>query len=160
MKITNDKGKLFGIINVIDLLIILLAVLIVFVGYKFLSSKVTEPSEQKKQLITVEIIKKRESFCKNIKVGDAATEVVNNAPLGIVKDVSYKPCEEYVVSQVDGKVKKVNVPERFDAKVVIEISADEDIQVGKLLSLRTKSFVGSGYVLSVKDSKESWYKGA
>ncbi|MBR4949978.1 MAG: hypothetical protein IKZ25_04290, partial [Clostridia bacterium] len=78
-------------------------------------------------------------------------EVVNNVPIGVIKDISYSPAVEYVVSENDGEVKKVTVPERFDAKVVVEVSADEKVELGKLLSLRTKNFVGSGYVLSVED---------
>ncbi len=152
MKIINEKGKLFGIINLIDLLIILAAALIIVFGYMFLNSSVNEPVEQKKQLVTVEITRRRESFCQNIKAGDVAIEVVNNVPIGVVKGVSYEPSVEHFVSDKDGSIKKITVPERFDAKVIVEVSADEEIEVGKLLSLRTKSFVGSGYVLSVEET--------
>ena len=151
MKVTDSKGRLFGIINVVDLLIILLAAGVVVVGYKFLNAKVVEPAEQKTQLVTMEITKKRESFCKSIKIGDEAIEKVNNVPYGIVKAVSYKPAEEYVVSEIDGTAKKVPVPERFDATVVLEVPVTESVQVGKLLSLKAKHFTGSGYVLAVED---------
>ncbi len=155
MKMTDNKGRLFGIINVVDLLIILVAAAIVVVGYKFLSTAVTEPAEQKTQLVTMEIVKKRESFCQSIKIGDEVIEKVNNVPYGIVKAVSYKPAEEYSVSQVDGTVKLVQVPERFDATVVLEVPVTESVQVGKLLSLKAKHFTGSGYVLAVEDVEEA-----
>lgn len=151
MKITDDKGRLFGIINVVDLLIILLVVVIAVVGYKFLNNTVTEPAEQRTQLVTMEITNKRESFCKNIKIGDEAIEKVNNVPFGIVKAVSYKPAEETVASKVDGTINKVSIPERFDATVVLEVPVTANVQVGKLLSLKAKNFTGSGYVLAVED---------
>ncbi|MEG2857417.1 MAG: DUF4330 domain-containing protein, partial [Clostridia bacterium] len=41
MKVVNEKGKLFGIINPVDLLIVIALVLVVFaVGYKFLAKPV------------------------------------------------------------------------------------------------------------------------
>lgn len=155
MKMTNKKGKLFGIINIVDLLIILGVVLVIFIGYLFLNNKVDDSTEQVSQIITMEITRKRESFCQNIKIGEEAIEVVNNVPIGRIKSVSYKPCEETVVSQIDGTVKKVKVPERFDAKVVVEVTSAEKLQVGKLLSLRTKSFVGNGYIISVSEPEKN-----
>lgn len=151
MKMTNEKGKLFGIINIVDLLIILAVVSVVFIGYLFLNNKVAEPNDKTRQVITMEITKKRESFCQNIKIGEEAIEVVNNVPIGKIKSVSYKPSEETVVSKDDGTVKKVKVPERFDAKVVVEVTSTEKLQVGKLLSLRTKSFLGNGYIISISE---------
>lgn len=152
MKITDNKGRLFGLINVVDLLILLVVAVIVLVGYKILNTKIAEPAEQATKLVTMEITKKRESFCKNIKIGDEVIEKVNNTALGVVKAVSYKPAEEIVVSQTDGAVKRVEVPERFDATVVLEVPAEGNVQVGKLLSVKAKHFAGSGYVLAVEET--------
>ena len=154
MKMTDNKGRLFGLINVVDLLILLIVAGIAIVGYQFLNSGIAAPAEQKTQLVTMEITKKRESFCKSIKIGDEVIEKVNNVPYGIVKAVSYKPAEETVASELDGKVKKVSVPERFDATIVLEVPVQESVQVGKLLSLKAKHFTGSGYVLAVEAVEE------
>lgn len=154
MKLIDGKGKLFGIINIVDLLIIVFAVVVIAVGYKLLNAKIEPPAEEM-QTVTMEITKKRESFCKNIKIGDEVIEKVNNVPFGTVKAVSYKPAKEYTVSQIDGSVQNVDVPERFDATVVLEVPAKESVQVGTLLSLKAKHFTGSGYVLSVDTVEEA-----
>lgn len=154
MRLIDEKGKLFGIINIVDLLILVFAFVVIAVGYKVLNAKI-EPPAEKMQTVTMEITKKRESFCKSIKIGDEVIEKVNNVPYGVVKAVSYKPAKEYTVSQIDGQVKQVDVPERFDATVVLEVPATESVQVGKLLSLKAKHFSGSGYVLAVDVDEEA-----
>ena len=43
MKLINEKGKLFGVINVVDLLVLLAAIAVVIgVGYKLFAPQITE----------------------------------------------------------------------------------------------------------------------
>ena len=43
MKIINEKGKLFGLINIVDLIVLLLVIAVIgVVGTKLMGSKVTD----------------------------------------------------------------------------------------------------------------------
>ena len=57
---------------------------------------------------------------------------------------------ETVVSEADGTAKIVEVPERYDIYVKFETSGNASAEVGKLVTVYTKSFKASGYVVNIE----------
>ena len=56
MKIINEKGKLFGIINVVDLLVLVAAIAVVAgVGYKLFAKQIKEARLRRYLLPTTQI---------------------------------------------------------------------------------------------------------
>ena len=71
MKIIDKKGRLFGLINIVDLLIIILLLALVAVGVKRFGNKAAVgEATTKKGVITAEIKDVRDVTAKNVKVGD------------------------------------------------------------------------------------------
>ena len=70
MKIINEKGKLFGIINIIDLIVLLVIVLLVGGGVKRMNKKPAVVAETKKALITIEVSDIRTPTVDGIVVGE------------------------------------------------------------------------------------------
>ncbi|MBS7297589.1 MAG: DUF4330 family protein [Eubacteriales bacterium] len=140
--------KKFNVIDAIILLVIVVAVALV--GTVKLSG-VGAGTEADTKIITLELAEKREDFAENVIVGDKVSDKIMNTVIGEVVDVKTRPCEKNGYNQETGAAVLVKVPERVDVFVTMEVDADAEIYVGKSLSVRTKHFAGSGYVVDVSE---------
>ncbi len=93
----DNRGKLFGKVNIIDILIILILIAgIAMAGLKFFKSKTVTPFTRLDDIRT-------EIFCeevpeyagKEIKPGDVIKDPIKNAEIGHVKDVKLKDSVSY-----------------------------------------------------------------
>jgi len=95
--IIDSKGKLFGKISIIDILIVLVVIgIIAGVGYKFTRSK-TPTVFTKQDTLEVEFFVEEvlDAVANSIKIGDAAKEAVQNASFGTVKDIKIDKAISY-----------------------------------------------------------------
>lgn len=89
MKIINEKGKLFGIINIVDFIIILL-ILLVAIGATYKISDNTASTVNKTVEFKILIPCTRPELAEAISVGDKM--VANNSYTDVViKDIETKP---------------------------------------------------------------------
>lgn len=116
--IIDNKGKLFGAINIIDLFLII-AVLgaVVFVGTKLMSGSVL-PSNQKfiVKYYTEEV---SDFAAEKIKIGDDVMDEPKNLNLGKVTDVKVSPS---IIYSPDSSGKIVESPK--EGYVSIEITSE------------------------------------
>jgi hypothetical protein len=94
----DNKGKLFGKINVIDLLVILIVIAaIAGLAPKFIKSGTSNPIFSKAETITVGIlIEEGPDFSINdIKKGDFVKDPVRNSSIGKVVDIKTAPSIYY-----------------------------------------------------------------
>ena len=94
--IIDNKGKLFGKINVIDFLLILVVVLAVaFFAVKMLGP--TDGTTAKDELIRVEYFAEEVSdfVVDCINVGDSLTDDAGNIDLGTIIDIETGPSQSY-----------------------------------------------------------------
>lgn len=147
MKIIDEKGKLFGVLNIIDLLIILFAAAVAAVVIMFLSANSTINSQVQSHKITIEVLAVEKDLCDAMKVDKKIFDRVQNKPLGTLVDVKIEPAVEYNISRETGEHVKSQLPERYNVKLDIEATSSEDLYVGKMMSVETKDFTAAGYII-------------
>ncbi|TJX15194.1 DUF4330 domain-containing protein [Tissierella creatinini] len=158
MKIINEKGKLFGIINIIDLSVLLILALLIIGGASRLKSRPIVASETTPATIVFEVSDIRIETVEGIKEGDPIYHYDKGGYIGIIEDVEYSPYQEPV--EVDGKWVNMDVPEKYDAtfKVAADvknnpdviIAGDEQIRIGVEFRVKNKSIAFFARVMGVE----------
>lgn len=158
MKIINEKGKLFGIINIIDLSVLLIIGLLIVGGAKRMKTKPMIVSETTKAMVTFEVSNVRMPSVENIVVGDPIYHYDKGAYIGDIVEVSYEPYKEPV--ELDGKWVNAEVPEKY--VVILKVEADvkdnpdvtivggEQTRVGAQYRLKNKKVACFGTVLDIE----------
>ncbi|MBU5670168.1 DUF4330 domain-containing protein [Peptoniphilus sp. MSJ-1] len=159
MKIIDKRGRLFGLINVIDLVVILLVLALVVVGVKRFGTKAAVGDVSTKQgVVTAEITDIREATVKNIKVGDPIYDYDKGTYLGEIANVEVGPHTDEVEYQ--GKVVRAEVPDKFRAE--IKIKADikdtkdfyqigtEQVRVGSQIRIKNKNITTFMTILGIE----------
>lgn len=154
MKIFDEKGRLFGFINIVDLCIIIFAAAVAVGAYAFLKNNIAKSSSTQTYNVTLEIKSVEKDFTQAIIPGKTVYDRIQSQPFGVLKDVRIKPTIEYNPSSDDGAVSKVTVPERYTAELDMQLTTDTEIYVGKYLSIATKDFTGAGYVIKMEKVEE------
>lgn len=160
MKIINEKGKLFGIINIIDLVVIVVLALLITGGVKRV--KKTRPdmvSETKAATVTIEVSEVRKPTVDGLVVGDPIYHYDKGNYFGKIADVKVEPFKEPVESG-DGKWIDAEVPGRYVATVTVEAEAvetpdviiigGEQTRIGHQFRLKNKKVAVFGTILGVE----------
>ncbi len=143
--LVDKKGKLFGLINIVDLCVIL--VVLVAIGaiyFKFnLSSHSDIAASNDKVVVTFKVTSVRDFTAKQFETGDKLFLDEDDSFIGEVVRVSEEPSADYIKT-IDGKIKKAQQPDKFDVYVDVECSAYIDgdkvyIHGGKQLYLEQEN---------------------
>lgn len=124
MKFIDEKGRIFGIINIIDLFIILIVIIIGLGIFKFQdireSVNIFDTSEKVDIYITYNINDVRMASYEGIKIGDVFYVKDTNQIIG---EVIYKSYSNSKISTIDsnGKFVYSEVPDHYD--VLFKIKA-------------------------------------
>lgn len=153
MKMIDEKGRLFGVLNIIDLCIILFASLVAAVVIMFLSNNSTITSATQNHRITIEVLAVEKDLCDAIEVNKKVYDRVQNKELGTLVDARIEPAVEYNISRETGEHVKSYVPDMYNVELDIDASSSEDLYVGKMMSVETKDFTAAGYIIK-KESEE------
>lgn len=158
MTIIDKKGKLFGKINIIDLLVLIIVVGLIAFGAKRMGSGKVSQSETKEALVTYEIAEIRQLSVDQIKVGDPLYHYDKGTYIGTIESVESEPYRD--VLEYNGRWVEAEVPKKFVAKVVVKANIEETDQyylvggeqtrVGIQFRLKNKNFAAFGTVLDVK----------
>lgn len=124
--IIDNKGKLFGKINIIDLLVVLVLIVAVLVTYfKFNMSAHSNVSETNGYVeFEVQIDGVRDFTTQSINEGDVVYDSQNDVCLGEVVSKRIES-EERHITKSDGTIVLSDVPERY--KLFITIGSDARI---------------------------------
>ncbi|MCT4564635.1 MAG: DUF4330 domain-containing protein [Maledivibacter sp.] len=140
MKIIDNKGRIFGLINYLDLMVLIIVALLV--GKFFIldndenSRELLNAQSNKEILLTYNIKGVKEVSIDSVKEGDVFRDVATKTVLGqVVK-------KEVVNSQIqttdgDGKVIYSTVPDRYDLMITLKsmgnvIETDSDIKLSNV----------------------------
>ncbi len=95
--IVDEKGKLFGKINLLDLLIVVILIGVGFVVvYKMNNSNVISPFVQKDKITTVFLLEEViEGIVPSLTEGEPVTDRVTGALMGYVKKIDIYPSMVY-----------------------------------------------------------------
>ncbi len=162
MKLLDDKGRIFGIINIIDLLVLAAFMAVVLLaGYKLLGSSsgpigVSEVG-QKEVYFTVKCYARLKAPATAFKPGDQLVSVTKFVSAFIEK-VSYENAIVTVQTE-DGRIVAAEDPTRVDITVEIKAKMDtsgdllklgsQEVAVGKSFIVKTKTTEATGYVTDI-----------
>lgn len=156
MKIIDKRGRLFGLINIIDLFIsIMLIVLIGFGAYKVLKVNPTVAVNTQKVTMVYFIQEVRDVTFNAIEEGEIAKDYDKNTVYGkIVKKEAF-PAKKMVETS-DGRVVEAEIPGKYDVKIYIEGDAvvsktgiymgNQEVRVGYNAAVKGRKFGVRGFI--------------
>ena len=158
MSLLDDKGKLFGLINVIDLVILAAVVAILGVGYTLVTKKAPSAvvARQNNQItLTIMVRAVRPDVLPYLKVGDVVKRKETQGAIGAITQITTRPAESIAVT-ADGKQVVTFSPRDKDAFLTLTTvgragkdliaTGNEVVRVGDNLKLVTRWFDGEGFV--------------
>lgn len=158
MKIVNEKGKLFGIINVIDLAVLLILALVIIGGASRLKGKPIIVNEDSKAIITFEVSDVRMATVENIIVGDPIYHYDKGGYIGDIIDVKVEPYKEPVES--NGQWINAEIPEKYVATFTVEadirdnpdviVAGGEQTRIGVQFRVKNKRIAFFGTVMKIE----------
>ncbi len=158
MKIVNEKGKLFGLINIIDLMVVLILALIVVGGASRLKTKPIVVNNDSKAVITFEVSDVRMATVENIIVGDPIYHYDKGGFIGNITDVKVEPYKEPV--ELDGKWINAEIPEKYVATFTVDaevrdnpdviVSGGEQTRIGVQFRVKNKRIAFFGTVMKIE----------
>lgn len=158
--IIDSKGKLFGIINIIDLtLILLIGVLIAGGAYKFSTLRNISIDNQKQISVTIKFEGESKGLVDAIKEGDILFDSVRGTEIGKIVKKTIIPHKEQVIGK-DGKVDYKEIPGTFDGEIKLDsmalINSDgylvssQPLYIGSKIRLKSKIYVFDCKVTNIK----------
>lgn len=158
MKIIDKKGKLFGFINIIDLLVLLVVLAILVFGAKRIGSGKVSQTATKEAFVTYEISEIRQLSVDQIKVGDPIYHYDKGTYIGVIEEVNVEPYRDVI--DYNGRWVEADVPRKFVAAVKVKanieetdqyyVAGGEQTRVGIQYRLKNKNFAAFGTVTNVE----------
>ena len=152
----DEKGRLFGKLNLLDLLLIVLFIAIAVVACLFLSGKDGGSDTAPIQYV-IEIQNKEEAYFDHVIVGEKVSDGITGAYLGTIAAFEKKPAQ--IISQADDKLIVTNPKGRFDGYVTISADAayaypdyvlgGEPVKIGSEIAYRSESLAMHGYIVDI-----------
>jgi len=165
--IIDEKGKLFGKINLLDLFLILIILMVLagaavfFIGGGGLTGPGTIPLTY-----TVEIKQKDAEYFSHVIEGEQVIDGVTKEHVGEIVSLSLEPATH--TAQADDKLLTATIDGKFDGFVTIKgdatvrypdllLGESISIKIGNDMALRSESVAMHGYVVDM-DYDESRLK--
>lgn len=160
MKIINEKGKLFGIINIVDLLVLLAVIAVVVgVGYKLFGSKVAEVVSPEVTLTTVVRVRGATPFLvKEVERNDQVGKKIVNGNEFLDAVVTAVDIEAYnqQIPTADGRIVTATDEDKRDIVFTIETKVrkgsasykigTQEVRAGRTFIVKTDDFESSGNI--------------
>ena len=166
MKFLDEKGRLFGKVNLIDLLVVVMVLIIVLaVAWKLGGNQINQAMESTKELPTMEY----EVICYGVnndvceyaetRIGD---QLMSNGEMldGYITDVSVEP---YYIVCIDSEGNAVNAqdPQNSNIRFTIQTQVEEtenayavgsqEIRVGKSHIVKSVNIEVTGYITRMEE---------
>ncbi|MCQ5131027.1 DUF4330 domain-containing protein [Butyricicoccus faecihominis] len=168
MKVINEKGKLFGVINIVDLLVLLAAIAVVLgVGYKLFGPQIEAATQKQVEMTAVIRVRGATPFLvaeveRNSQVGKqlvSGNDYVN----ATIEDMYI---DDYVqqVTTADGRIVDALDGTKRDLVFTIKTTVaqgtaspkigTQEVRAGRTFILKTNDFETTGNIDSVDIAKE------
>jgi hypothetical protein len=125
MKMIDQKGRIFGVINILDLFLNLLLIgALIFAGIKFTQGDevVSGPRTQKEVTYVLYNSAEHPFVVDQIKKGDVLRNKDNNAKIGEVVSIKKQP-GKVAVTTADGRMVMSDVPEKYSVYITVKTKA-------------------------------------
>ena len=146
----DEKGRLFGKINIIDLTVILVLLVVMAAGgFKlfYVNPEYQPVLKDVKMDLLVQGV--RQPTVSAIQVGDRVNEKNSGGYFGTVTDIEVTPAQEFVPTQ-QGTLVRAELPGRYDIKLTVESQAEitreyvrisgQQIRIGYSPTIRTRIY--------------------
>lgn len=164
MKLIDNKGRLFGLINLFDLLVILVIVAGVFFVVSRLDFNESEVSVNEIELdVTFLIEDIRQETIDALTIGDRLYEYDTNLYFGEIIDYTYEHHPVYIETN-EGTLIKTENPDRYDVYVKIHSTAVEGpfnlsiatkrVVVGRNLTLLGRHSAVDGVIVRLEEDHD------
>ncbi|HHV07768.1 MAG TPA: DUF4330 domain-containing protein [Firmicutes bacterium] len=160
MRLIDDKGRLFGLVNIVDLAVVLLVVAVAArIGLKSRLLRAVNPSTLKPVEVVLLIEDVRPATADAVSEGDTIVNAKSNAVLGelIAKEVVPALKE---VETADGRLVEAEAPYRKDVYITVRgqgqvtenviILGGYEMRVGANAQVKGLKFAVNSTVFSVK----------
>ncbi len=160
----KKNRKLFGIFNIVDIILILLIIAAGIVGIRLFTGGDKQGTEQTKTYTYV--VEGREVLDETVEAPVIGEKVFNSATstyLGVVKEVSGEPYTEVIYSKEIGAYQKLPVEGYSNMQLTIEGNGEETekditiegttVKVGMELYVKGKGYAFKGFVVEVRDGE-------
>lgn len=163
MSVINKEGKLFGIINIIDLVVILLIAVVAIGGaYRLKKTSPDTISEDSKALVQVEVSDIRQPSVDGLQEGDELYHYDKSQYFGKIVKKEVENLKQPVATD-DGRYVLADVPEKYRVLLTVEgdaknskdnmIIGGEEIRIGSQYRLKNKKIAVFGTVLGTEIEK-------
>lgn len=160
MALADNKGRLFGRINIVDLIIILLIILIAVGGYVFFfGGSDKQVTDTGKVMYDFEITNVNKDFVDAITPGDPIRDNVRGNELGTVVSKVSRKATMLNEDLINGRYVIADVPDSYDVVITIEGNANitpaniivggAEIKVGKKFSIKGKGYANQGFITKI-----------
>lgn len=157
--IIDKKGKLFGKINIIDLLVVLVIIFFAFNAFSTTNEiENQEITESENALMTLEFEEVHSNFLNVVEIGDLVRDSVRGFVLGEIVEVHSESYKE-MVTTTDGKVEYKEIPGKYNIQVILEIQGVFDgngvlveskrYYIGSETRIKTEDYVTDAFVLNI-----------
>lgn len=155
----DEKGKVFGKLNLLDLFFILILLVAVIGACAYFARGGKNTGATLPVTYTLEIQNRDAAYFEHVKEGEQVTDGVNKTYMGKIVSFSKKPA--HVITQANDKLLLSHPEGKFDGYVVIEADANVSypdimvgdkngtLKIGKSLALRSESLAMRGYIVSI-----------
>ncbi len=169
MKLIDEKGRLFGKVSIIDLLVILIFAMVLFVGLKLVFREETTVAvvaeNQESIRYIIEIQKVRTPFEEMPKPGMAVYNSSKNFYIGDVYEVDYETYQTLEENTTSGTIELVSQEGLLTVYITVEAIADvsdigytvgsQEIRIGTQVPVKGKGFASYGYIVGLETVEEA-----
>ena len=166
MALIDEKGRVFGRINLIDFVLIVGALIVAVFVFVMVTKqgKVVTVKEDKTIRYTMLVKAIRPEVVSFVKKGDLVKKQLTKNPIGVVKDVKTRPAQ-ILIDTDDGQRVEVVSPVEIDAFITIETkgrtgediisTGNEVLRVGDRFNIVTKWFKGDAVIFGMSVEGEN-----
>lgn len=154
----DENGRIFGKLNILDLVIVVFIVLVLVLGGIYFSGN-GDLSDKAKVQYTVEVLAKDETYIDHIIEGETVVDGVTKQNMGKITGFTKKDAMQIKENMAERKFNAAKIPGKYDVYITIELDADinypdissgsEDIKIGKGVALRSESVAMHGYIVGI-----------
>jgi hypothetical protein len=157
MKLINEKGKLFGIINVVDLAVLLIVVVAALaVVFKMTGGDIKTPVavQQKKVTVTLVSTMKKDYMLTAFKEGDQLMYGKLFIPDAYIEEVELTP---YIANVTLPTGEIVPTPDPVYKDIIIKFTAKAEEGASVLKIGNSEIRVGATYVICTQNAQSACY---
>lgn len=161
-----ERGKLLGRFNVIDLLIVVVVVGVLVGGGLYLKKSLIQTKSLDKISYVIELNDVPDEIVQYIIKGEEVKESEKLYSIGKITDKKVDDMKNVVENKNAGVFEEQVTPNKKDVFITVEaeyeisgdgintvqnikIDKDYEVKAGKFISIKTKSYSGQGYIVSI-----------